>query len=105
MEEIIIERTGEDDEGLVFRVMIIDNTDRTVHDVYLSFDDYERFGFLSRSPERFVEHCFQFLLEREPKDSIQSRFEIGALAEYFPDFLEKLRPKMMADLRSKIRAR
>jgi len=67
MEEIVIHRIDQDVEGFTFRVSVIDNTDRTVHNVSLGHDDYERFGLLSESPERFVEHCFEFLLRTFPR--------------------------------------
>lgn len=36
--------------------------------------------------ERFVEAVFEFLLEREPKDSILSRFDVSVVSRYFPEF-------------------
>ena len=47
MEEVVICRTGENAKKFEFRVSIIDNTDRTVHDVCLSHQDYEFFGLRS----------------------------------------------------------
>ena len=38
------------------------------------------------SDERFVEAVFAFLLEREPKESILSRFDVSVVARYFPEF-------------------
>ena len=95
MEEVIICRTRENDEKFEFRVSLLDNTDRTVHDVSLSHEDFETFGLRSESPERFVERCFDFLLEGLTKDSIRSEFDIGTMAEYFPDFAEEMRGGMM----------
>ncbi len=46
-----------------------------------------------------MEHCFEFLLVRQPKESIRSQFEIGTIVEQFPDFPEELRVRMMANLR------
>ena len=34
----------------------------------------------------FVERCFAFLLEREPKESILRRFDVSVIARYFPEF-------------------
>jgi hypothetical protein len=99
MEEIVIHRIDQDVEGFAFRVSVIDNTDRTVHNVSLGHDDYERFGLLLESPERFVERCFEFLLTHRPKESIPSQFEIRTIAEYFPDLLEEFRLRMMTSLR------
>jgi hypothetical protein len=36
--------------------------------------------------EAFVEAVFEFLLEREPKDSILSRFDVSVVSRYFPEF-------------------
>lgn len=36
--------------------------------------------------EAFVEAVFAFLLEREPKESIMSRFDVSIVARYFPEF-------------------
>ena len=38
------------------------------------------------SDERFVEAVFEFLLEREPKDAILSRFDVSVVSRYFPEF-------------------
>jgi hypothetical protein len=37
-------------------------------------------------PERCLEPAFQFLLDREPKESILRRFDIAAISRYFPEF-------------------
>lgn len=34
----------------------------------------------------FVEAVFEFLLERESKDAILSRFDVSVVARYFPEF-------------------
>jgi hypothetical protein len=36
--------------------------------------------------ERFVEAVFAFLLERESKESILSRFDVSVVSRYFPEF-------------------
>ncbi len=36
--------------------------------------------------EAFVEAVFAFLLEREPKESILSRFDVSVVSRYFPEF-------------------
>jgi hypothetical protein len=95
MEEIVIDRTSEDEEGFEFRVCVIDGTDRTVHDVSLTRVDYEGFDFAAKSPERIVELCFGFLLEREPKESIHSQFELRALPEIFPEFRDEVRLRIV----------
>jgi hypothetical protein len=36
--------------------------------------------------ERLVQETFAFLLEREPKEAILRRFELGVVERYFPDY-------------------
>jgi hypothetical protein len=36
--------------------------------------------------EQFVAGVFAFLLEREPKESILSRFDVSVVSRYFPEF-------------------
>ena len=42
------------------------------------------------SGERFVEAVFEFLLERESKESILSRFDVSVVSRYFPEFEEEI---------------
>ena len=51
MEEVIICRTRENDERFAFRVSLLDNTDRTVHDVSLSYEITRPLGS-GQSPPR-----------------------------------------------------
>ncbi len=37
-------------------------------------------------PEEFIRACFDFLLEREPKESILRSFDVSQIATYFPEF-------------------
>jgi hypothetical protein len=43
-------------------------------------------GARAVSGEAFVEAVFAFLLEREPKESILSRFDVSVVSRYFPEF-------------------
>ena len=48
--------------------------------------DYERLSRQGETPERFIERCFEFLLERESKGSILRTFDVGLISHYFPEF-------------------
>lgn len=52
----------------------------------LSATDFKRLRGGHRSPEEFIRACFEFLLEREPKESILPTFDVGAIGTYFPEF-------------------
>jgi hypothetical protein len=42
------------------------------------------------TPERCLEAAFRFLLDREPKESILSRFDVTGISRYFPEFEQEL---------------
>jgi hypothetical protein len=86
MAEITVQRRDGEPLMSAFRVTIRDDEATTEHDVTLSASDYERLGAKFRTPDDFVRACFEFLLEREPKESILSRFDVSAISKYFPEF-------------------
>jgi hypothetical protein len=69
-----------------FHVTVRAADSSTEHDVTLSGSDLERLGPGYASPEDLVRACFEFLLEREPKESILSSFDVGVIERYFPEF-------------------
>ena len=52
----------------------------------LAREDYERQGDRWSEPEEFVARCFDYLLERESKESILERFDVRDIGTYFPEF-------------------
>jgi hypothetical protein len=42
-------------------------------------------------PEEFVKKSFEFLLERENKNSILQRFDINKINNYFPEFEKEIK--------------
>jgi hypothetical protein len=82
--EITVSRTDEGDPS-TFDVRVVDERSRTEHRVTASNADLQRLS-AGRSPEDFVRACFEFLLEREPKESILGSFDVRAIGRYFPEF-------------------
>jgi hypothetical protein len=41
--------------------------------------------------EELIKKSFEFLLEREPKESILSKFDLRIINQYFPEFEEEIR--------------
>ncbi len=39
-----------------------------------------------RSAEELIRASFEFLLEREPKEAIMSRFDLTVISRYFPEY-------------------
>ena len=46
--------------------------------------------------EELIKKSFKFLLEREPKESILSRFNLRVINQYFPEFKEEIRTSRSA---------
>jgi len=44
--------------------------------------------------ERLLVATFEFLLEREPKESILSRFDLRVIARYFPEYDDEVRRRL-----------
>jgi hypothetical protein len=88
--DIEVERKGADGQ-IVFDVRVSEGQSVSQHEVTLSEEDYRRLGEGYGSPEGFVRACFEFLLEREPKGSILSRFDVSVISRYFPEFEETIR--------------
>ena len=79
-----------------FLVRVTEDDDTTSsHVVTLSGADWDRLGTGYRSPEMFVEACFTFLLQHEPKEQILASFDVSQISGYFPDFERAIasRPK------------
>lgn len=75
-----------------YRVTVEEGGRCTRHDVIVVADDIERYA-PGASVEQLLELSFRFLLEREPKEAILSRFELPLIEQYFPDYPGKMREK------------
>ena len=85
MAEINVALT-EQDGGWVATVTVTEGGSKTTHEVALARVDYERLAGGRGSPEELVLRSFEFLLEREPKESILRRFELPVIGRYFPEY-------------------
>lgn len=73
-----------------FRVEVMEESSSTTHDVAISPASIERFDWHG-TPEELIRKSFEFLLAREPKESILKEFEISAIGRYFPEYEETVR--------------
>ncbi len=80
MAEVKVEKIGDEE----FRVKVHEEGGETAHQVTLDK------GFADKSdlsPEEVVRKSFEFLLAREPKESIMPSFSIPTtILKFFPDF-------------------
>ena len=74
------------DEPMVFKVTVQEAGSQTHHQVIMSKKTYEDLSSGKVNPDRCIEAAFEFLLEREPKESILSSFDVTVISRYFPSF-------------------
>ena len=79
---IEVKRTGEGDP-LEFAVIVRVGDGETRHHVTMVRDTCERLTAGTHTPERCIEAAFEFLLDREPKESILRRFDVTVISRYF----------------------
>lgn len=89
MAQIAVQQKEESAEGFRFEVTVSEASSESRHEVTLSRADYESWS-QGATPKDFIERCFQFLLAREPKESILSRFDARDIGRYFPGFEEEV---------------
>ena len=77
------------ESGTTFRVVVTDEDGSSTHMVTVMPSDVERYAPDS-TPEELLEAAFLFLLAREPKEAILSRFELPVIEGYFPEFVEAM---------------
>lgn len=85
MAKIDVVRTGES----IYRVTVDEGGSRTMHDVAVTSGDIERYA-PGVPPERLLTASFEFLLERERKEAILSRFALPVIARYFPEYPDRI---------------
>ncbi len=87
---IEIEKIEEGD----FRVTVQEGDSRSSHTVTLQSDYYEKLTGGRVSAEELVRKSFEFLLEREPKEAILSRFDLTVIARYFPEYEGEIKKRV-----------
>jgi hypothetical protein len=74
-------------------VVTVDDGDGapTRHDVTVTTGDLELLAPGATEPTDLVRRSFEFLLEREPKRSILTRFDLPLIGRYFPEYERTIR--------------
>lgn len=71
--------------GATYRVTVNEDGDMTTHVVAVWPSDIAHYA-PSATPEELLEASFEFLLERGPKESIPTRFELPVIEREFPEY-------------------
>ena len=94
MEELKVQKKSEDDESLVFSVEVGGRKSGTSHVVTVHRRDLDRLTPGDVTAAELVEESFRFLLEREPKESILSRFDLTTIEDYFPEYEREIEKRL-----------
>ena len=78
-----------------FRVRVIEAGSESTHQVTLDPKDYARLAGGTIEPEELIRKSFEFLLEREPKGSILSRFDLSVISRYFPEYEREIKKRLL----------
>jgi hypothetical protein len=87
---IEVETIGEGE----FRVRVIEDARESSHRVTLHPEHYNRLTGGKIEPQELVRRSFQFLLEREPKESILAQFDLQAIGHYFPEYERAIKRRL-----------
>ena len=84
--EISIVKTTETDLGWECEV----NVDGHDYIVSMSHDYYFKLTSGEITPAELVERSFEFLLSREPAESILTEFDLNVIPTYFPEYEDRI---------------
>ena len=90
MAEILVETLSSSSGGAIFQVTVRDGGSQTKHRVRMSHDFHQKLAN-GKSPEKFIKTSFEFLLAREPKESILGEFDLPKISTYFPEYEEEIK--------------
>ena len=77
-----------------FRVRVIEGQSESSHRVRISQDDYRRLCGGKIEADELIRRSFEFLLAREPKESILPEFDLSLIERYFPEYERELKHKI-----------
>lgn len=80
--------------GFACDVIVGDDTRATKHAVTVSQDVLARLAPGQYDPERLVVASFEYLLAREPRESILPSFDLPVIERYFPGYEAEIRRQM-----------
>jgi hypothetical protein len=84
-------RCSPDAGGWTCRVTVGEGPTTTEHSVSVAEGELRRLDPTSENPTDLVRRSFEFLLEREPKESILRSFDLPVIGRYFPEYERDIR--------------
>lgn len=91
MAEINVKEKSSGDDLFVFDVEVVEGDTKTTHTVEVGKSYYEKLTGGKAAPPELVKRSFEFLLRREPKESILKAFNITKISYYFPEYEKEIK--------------
>lgn len=73
-------------DATTYRVTVTERGAHSTHLVTLDPAYHARLTGGAVAPEELIRRSFEFLLEREPKESILTSFDLPVITRYFPEY-------------------
>jgi hypothetical protein len=89
--KITVEKVSDTAQSAHFKVVIESVDSTTTHDVMVPKSYWRSVTHNHVGINTFVKDSFEFLLKREPQESILPSFEIQMIERYFPEYEQTLR--------------
>jgi hypothetical protein len=74
-----------------FHVRVIEGRSESTHRVTVTPDEYRRLSEGKIEADELIRRSFEFLLAREPKESILPEFDLPLIGRYFPEYERELK--------------
>lgn len=83
-------------DGWRCSVTVRDDRGSSNHDVTVNAADADGLAAATAAEdvERLIYETFDFLLEREPKESILRSFDLSVVSQYFPEYEHEIRSRL-----------
>ncbi|MBS3766484.1 hypothetical protein KGY71_08205 [Candidatus Bipolaricaulota bacterium] len=92
--DIRVNKEEENENGNLFSVEVSKGDSISNHRVTLESKDFKRLAPSGVSEKSLIEESFRFLLEREPKESILSSFDLTVISNYFPEYEKEIKNRL-----------
>ncbi len=77
-------------DGWLCQVTVAEGGSETRHSVTLTRPDFQRLTTRGGTPDGLVRRSFEFMLEREPQESILKSFALPEIARYCPEYEQEI---------------
>jgi hypothetical protein len=82
--------------GETYQVVVSDGGKRTTHTVEVDPAYHRELTGGAVTPDVLIRKSFEFLLEREPQESILASFTLSVIRRYFPEYENEIRRRVRA---------